>query len=538
MKSKLRVVFINLIVCSLTYFTLITNELTNTYDGMWQGSFYRDYEWVTSIGRWFWPFIGFGRRHVSPEPFTSLFSILLYILGACLIISIFDLWNSWVKYLVVTGCVVNTSVLACLSYRYMSPTFAFSFFSAILPVWLIAKFKPAKVTGKAILLSLAILSVVLSLASYQANIGCFCLLIVFVLVKINEEDKTIKELFTFVLKAIIILGIGCVIYKIIWDVVLRYSGLSAAEYRGADSLSVIEMVEHLPIRIKDSYNAWLDYAWRKDNIKHNIFQNKYSIMFKGPMVILFLLMAFSPKKGEEHEKKALINVILRRCISVCLLLLLPVAENISFLLSYKGGDMMIQMSHPMAIEIMVLLCLLINRYDTLKNINIYKGIGGKYKNAISSAVFGFFIVCILYGRMIAVSVDQHEMLVSRNTSCALFNRVISDVETKGLLDDKQLGVVIIGRPSDNPLFYKDNLWDLSNGYSHYGEFWLGGDCCTQSYRGFLRDAGVNILLNPDHEHWHYFETKEEVQTMPAYPKEGYVEIIDDCLVIKLSDPVS
>ena len=521
------------------YLTLITNELTNAYDGMWMGSFYTNYEWVIRIGRWFWPFIGIGRRHVSPEPFTSLLSILMYVLGSCLILSIFDLWNSWIKYLVVIGCVVNTSVLVCLSYRYMSPTFAFSFLSAIIPVWLISKYQPNKVLGKIILYFLATCSVVLSLASYQANIGCFCMLVIFVLVKLNEEGKTIKELFTFSLKAILVFCIGCVIYKILWDVVLHYTGLSASEYRGADSLSIIEIVKHLPVRIKDSYNAWLDYAWRKDVIKHNIFQSKHSILFKGPMALLLLFMAFSPKKREENDKenkKRVGNLICRRFISISLLFLLPVAENISFLLSYEGGGMMIQMSNPMAIELSVLVCLLISRYEGFDFKIFGKEIKDKVKNVIPSVLFSFLTVLILYGRIISVSVDQHEMLVSRETAVTMFNRVIADVETKGYLDDTlNNGVVIIGRPSGNPLFYKDNLWNLSNEYSHYGDFWLGGDCCTQSYRGFIRDAGVNMNLNMDYDYWHYLESKEEVQSMPVYPKDGYVTVIDDCLVIKISD---
>lgn len=33
-------------VSTLAYIVLISNELTNTYDGMWQGSYYTDYGWV------------------------------------------------------------------------------------------------------------------------------------------------------------------------------------------------------------------------------------------------------------------------------------------------------------------------------------------------------------------------------------------------------------------------------------------------------------------------------------------------------------
>lgn len=46
------------ILCVFAYIVIVSNELTNTYDGLWQGSYYAGYSWVLSIGRWFWPVVG------------------------------------------------------------------------------------------------------------------------------------------------------------------------------------------------------------------------------------------------------------------------------------------------------------------------------------------------------------------------------------------------------------------------------------------------------------------------------------------------
>ena len=94
--------------------------------------------------------------------------------------------------------------------------------------------------------------------------------------------------------------------------------------------------------------------------------------------------------------------------------------------------------------------------------------------------------------------------------------------------------VFVGVPTEYSLYKKDVLWDRSNSYAHYGEFWTGGNCVTQSYAGYLRDCGLNVPLLGDDVKYHEILDSEEVQNMPAYPSEGYAKMVDGYLVIKIS----
>ena len=141
------------------------------------------------------------------------------------------------------------------------------------------------------------------------------------------------------------------------------------------------------------------------------------------------------------------------------------------------------------------------------------------------------MLVLLGGSLMMISIDQHVMLKSRETAVSLLNRVTVDL---GEDTNPEGGVFFIGRPSDNPVFLRDQLWERSNTYAHYGEFWLGGNLTTQSYFGYLRDAGLLLTFNWDEAAWNEVGSREDVKTMPVYPDEGYIRRIGNAMVVRLS----
>ena len=130
-----------------------------------------------------------------------------------------------------------------------------------------------------------------------------------------------------------------------------------------------------------------------------------------------------------------------------------------------------------------------------------------------------------------ISTDQHVMLKSRENAVYMMNRIVADL---GEDTNPEGGVFFIGRPSDNPIFLKDQLWERSNDYAHYGEFWMGGSMTIQSYFGYVRDTGVLLNFNWDADTWNEIENREDVKAMPVYPDDGYVHRIGNAMVVKLS----
>ena len=292
-KKFIRFAAINLCICTGCYIVLIANGLTNTYDGMWKGSYYVGYSWVIQIGRWFWPIIGKARLNLSPEPFTSIASLLLFVVGNCCVAWQFGHKGSAKGYLVVVASTVNTTVCAMLSYRYMSPTFAFSYLFSILGVLVLRE-----QNWKTWLLSVVYLT--LSLGSYQANLGCACILVIFWVVHEITSGADWNRVIRFVVFALTSILFSCLLYKGIWDSVLRFQHIEASSYRGANDLSVLKMIRELPITTLHTYRVYYDYFFT-GTIKHNVYQ-AYPIYKVG--IILFFISVVIFMGIQERESKS------------------------------------------------------------------------------------------------------------------------------------------------------------------------------------------------------------------------------------------
>ena len=107
----------------VVYFPLISQRLVNTFDGLWNGSWFIGGFWEVSIGRWLWPVADFVRFGVQTEPLNSLLTLAMVVLSMTIIRKNFvqnDGLMSWLAGMIfVSGAVVGV----WLSYRYMSPIF-------------------------------------------------------------------------------------------------------------------------------------------------------------------------------------------------------------------------------------------------------------------------------------------------------------------------------------------------------------------------------------------------------------------------------
>ena len=492
-KRPFYIFIISVMLSVMAYSVLIWNELTNTYDGMWQGTRYTGYKWVVSIGRWFWPMVGIMRNHLSPEPFTSMLSIILFSTGACLTTYLFGVKSNGRAVLVILNMLINTAVCASLSYRYMSPTFAAAFLFSIIAVWLLRQ----RNQHTRLMYCMSVVFLVASLACYQMDLGCFCVIALLLTVLDLIEKEDLKEPGVFILKAGAVAAISCCLYKIVWDFALRLFKIDAAAYKGANQLSIGRIISHFPEQLTEAYRSFFTYYFGND-LKHHAFQ-KYP--FYACILILFFIgiLAVTWAKTSSFSK-------VRICFVAGAVLLIPAAANAAVLIAVDGGSNMIQMTIPLT---MVFPCLLSLMDATITGMDTYKrGLSesplqfANWMNLVCTALMIF----ILYGSFLMVSIDQHVMLVSRQTTLAFMNRVISGTEMSMSQSLKpEIEYVFIGRPSDNPMYRRDEVWNYANSYARYGQFWLSGDCCTQSYAGLLRDCGLNVSLNRNHHLWHKLE---------------------------------
>ena len=512
---------INFILAYLAYNVLISNELTNTYDGLWHGANHQAAGWEISIGRWFWPTANsIFHNNIEPEPFTSSLSLAMIVFGSCLIIQMFDLWEHWYSFLITLGITINTTVCSFLSYRYMSPIFSFSFLTSIIVVWSIIQFNkkealPSKLAG--IIISTFFFAI--SLGLYQANIGCTCLLILVWLIYLLGHEKNWKNIAIFAIQGILIFICGCLLYNFLWKYELAKYGIQPSDYNGANNVSITYIIQSLPKRINLSYYTWDQFFSCKTSVIFNaLADNRFVFLLYSLFFIVIILVIMEITSNAVNIKDGIIRAVL----ALLFFTLFPIASTIFYLLSPDSSFIGIQMTMPMIITVPILICLLPNQiFKTKINTALYDG--GK-------KAYLLFTMAAIYGSFLQVSVDQHSMLQSKRSALALMDGIIADIEN----DDLNKYFVFLGKPANNPLYRKNDLWEKANSYTKYGDFWLENECNTMSYYGLLRDAGYNLPFNGDHSFWHYLEQQEDIKNMPAYPDKGYYQIIDNNIVIKVS----
>lgn len=509
-KRWLPVLAVNIAAGIFTYSLLIIHQLVNQIDGMWHGSVSYANGHELSNGRWFWRFVDRGRFFLSPDPVTSVIALLFFILGFILVLDVFDVRSRAVAILASLMFTVNISILASLSYRYMSPTFAISCFLSILAAYIVIKCEK-----KIPMYVSSVICISLAMGLYQADIGCTCLvMLLYVSLCLYKGDRTFKEIGMFILRCLISLIIGMVLYYVLLNINLWYYDVSLDSYNGTDSYGPVGMILNLPTSTVHAYSDFANY-FRQVIGRTNIFNGK---IYKISFILLAICFGYGGVtlfKVKESRIRAVLMALS--------LLLVPVAANAALLMAYNSVTS-IQMTVPVSMSIPVLLCLAsVVRLPEIKATVLYK------------AVTAVTLSLLIYGNYIMTIYDQQAMYMGRQSLTELSREVISTLQTYNLYHP-YYKYVFVGTPSDNPCFVKNFVFDEANRYAMVGT-WSPDDTrwVVQSWQGFFtHEMGINIMIADDDKLREALED-ETVRNMPIFPELGCCAMINDVVVVKLSD---
>lgn len=504
----------------LLYIPMISNELTNTYDGMWWGDYGFAGAWELSIGRWLWFYLDYFRRGVCAEPGISLVSLLSINFGILILMELIGLKDKKTRFLSWLFLSCNTTVCIYLSFRYMSPTFTFSWLFSILGVYFLRQFNSDNVDFIIDQL-LGIVCIACSLGLYQANIGCtlFALSMLTIFIITNNTAATLTNILKKYVFNLMEVAISCILYYLIWTAHLHLLHVDKATYKGTSDVSILNMLKSLPLTIRQAYLSFFQYFATGQH--NNIYQNYYLLEV---IILIFVVLSIM--------KLLFLKISLnKRLFLIVFFVLLPVMCNVCLILAPESGGMQLQMTMPIAMFVPLDFIFLIPKYWKKSAVSNVFNKGFKWYTATMYLAFSF----VLFGNIMQISIDQHEMFQCRNTSIGLMNQIIANVEfTKKLNIKSDTQFVFVGIPTENYLYQKDAVYYYANEYSHYGAFYTTGPGLPLSYAGYMRDCGLNIPIVQDTEEYHKILDSIEVQEMPAYPAEGYAKMIDGYCVVKIS----
>lgn len=488
-----------------TYSTLMANQLVNNFDGVWEGNFHIADTWELSIGRWFWYYLSKLRFGVALDPAISIISLSLFVLGIMFFINLMEVKDRLVIYAAGAAFVCTPLVCIDLSYRYMSPTFATAFLLAVVSMWLSVRVKKLWI---AVPVSGLVLS--LSLGSYQAYLGVACVIALAYFIKLLMGKESLTECLKKMLAPVLGIVLGGVLYVAFLNLHLRMKDVELSNYMGASEITLKSFIVNFPKSFMGMYQI-LEFSLKEVLFRFNRLQ-KFHICLIISAVFVAVLAFYFIKSEKKRIEKAVFVII-------SLLLMPPAAFAVKFIT--VEADVSLQMTAGFFMIIPAVLCALPISFEKTKL--------EKWIAIVTSALVLFFA----YGGFYQVQADQSAMYEGKQSVLAITDAIIDKTIDLDYFNP-DYSYCFLGSASESRLYNIDLAAYGANRYAVFGAFWgeYGGE---RSWAGVIHDMkSLNLPIVSYNE---YMETvaKEEVWKMPAFPEDGSILLIDDVVVIKVSD---
>lgn len=493
-------------VCTgvIVYLTLMSLDLVNNLDGIWHPSNFIAGDWEISLGRGLQRYADRARFGLVSGAWNSALVFLLISVADCLIIEKFKFKDTFFSYLFVFISIANPVVSESLSYSYMSVNFGLAYFFSAAAFFFADT--DAEKEKKKLLWSIGISSVLfgISMAFYQAYIGLYAVLAVIWLLNalLSEEHvgKVLKELGSFLVTFIL----GGLIYYAVTALLLLRADVSMADYKGANNYGVVSILTNLPKGVMSAYRETFQYIFNR-NLNARL-------EFSGIMIALLciLLLVVSVVSTVRSFRKNVKNGL----IFLLLLILLPAAASCVCIIAVGNT-----LTGLMAMGILMGMLMFYVLGRDIKAVRIAAN--------IVYVIMAWFLVS-------AVVNDQIALKEGITATKTMAGNAILNAYSDNLTEEADC-VAFVGRTAENPAFYKSVAYEMANEYAQFGRWSTDPRNNRATWMGITESlCGVSIPICGE-EAYANIVSGEEVKEMPVYPNEGYMRVIDNVLVIKMSD---
>ncbi len=486
----------------IVYFMMFSNNLVNSYDGLWWFSRYFAGYWERSIGRWFWPYLDMLRFGIVSSVLNGIITLAVISAASIMLAHLFGIKDR--KTVFLAGISFTASPLVCdiLSYCYMSPTFAVAYLFSVTAAGCVIRLGN---TAASVLLGGIFIA--LTMGNYQAYFSVTCIILLMHLIRMILEQEELKRIGGCAAKSAASVIWGGILYKIITSAVCGIYGMSLSDYKGAANVSVSKIIENMPRRIVDACRAFRQF-FSGNQIQNNIFGNAIIQIF---LIAVFLV--FVAGRIRTVWKQGRFRVLLL----LIMVLLIPVACNATLLIAFES-DVSLLMTGGMVVLAGIILCM-IRKFE---------------KKRVVRAVYITGMCVAVWVNVCVVNNDQLAMLEGRNATVTIAQNIAGRLMEDGYLTEDTT-VAFVGRPSDNPLFKQSSAWKMANDYAAFGRWWSKDNCNRHSWNGIFSEyCGLNIKLCMD-EVYNRILDSGKIEDMPVFPDEGCIDVICDTLVVKVSN---
>lgn len=501
-KSDLYVILMTLISGLITHFYLYANNVLAP-DAVATGNYKIAGNWEFSLGRWGIVFFDKLRGGMVNEFIIVLISLTFLGLAAAIICKIFKVEKRITKLLIALLLAVAPQFSETFCFIYCADSYCFAMLSAVTAVYFIKTQMPKNINY-----FLGIICIVISLSLYQAYVAItVSLLIIYSIIELlrkNEWKSILSKLF---IEMTIVL-IGMAVYLGVTKIILKIMGLTFASYKGASSMGIRNIIVNLKITLKSTYTSLFDYLF-----KEGILYNKYwkrEILNTIILLIILLLISFNIKRNRIYKNWQNLLLIL------LLLILMPIGINI---INIIMPDTKINIVTGPALIIPYIFVMLLLDKEPVKN--------------ICKQIFTLISTGIIFILLWTFICSDNATYFAREEVYRNYFSTMSNIYARiQQIDGYNRNMSIMF--SDNVRF-TSKFASIANGtISNDYETWDNIDGIWMNQQFFSTYLGENIKMCTKDEYYEIIQTKE-FKNMNQYPDDGCIKIINDIIVVKISN---
>lgn len=472
---------------------MITNKLVN-----WDDIRYMFTSGVTmQSGRWVLPAINAVFPPYSMPWLLGTIAIVLLCVASCMIVRMFAIRNKVLQFLLAAGIVTFPSVTGAMGFMFTVHCFALAFVLSVCAAMLYQGGARSKL--------LALTLAVCMMGIYQAFISVIASLFVVLLIQeILKNEKQPLEILKTGLGYVLFLLAAMAIYYAITNVAMRMAHVQFGMYASARNLGILGSIRSLPQNIVRTYYAFAkELLGRYYGLALTPWSALVHTLCAGFTGILLLI-------GLKNCRPAWNRVLL-----LVLILLLPVAVNSLYLVVEPAGmNTMTQYSF---------VCLYVLAAVSLE------ALPARRARAVCRDILGLALAFIIATNVYMANCGYLQMHFEYENTYALYTSVATQIEsTPGFSEDSVIALV-----GDAPL--EESLVKGFGRVKARGIANLGSVRNDDSRdRFFNLYLGMNLKFASERE---VLELQQDprVRAMNCYPYYGYVQKIDDYIVVKLGE---
>ena len=469
----------------------------------------------TEQGRWLLNWMGrfmrsvFGGSYSLPF-FNGIFALLFLALSAGMVVSVFQVRNKLTAGLIGGLMTVFPAVVSMYFFMFLALYYAIGIFFSVFAAWLTVKYPKNIIANIA-----AVVMIACSLGVYQAYFpDTVCILLMVVILKAAfggvKEKKEWKEFFLMIARFLLVMAAGVAVYFLINKAVLAVTHIQLTSYQGGDTMGKITITQ-LISALKSCYTSFFDLGFS------DVMGISYNRTVRRLIKVVWILFAAGIGAYLVLKKKEYLNKV----IVLCGILVFPVAMFLIYVIAPNSYCYKL-MSYSVVFFFVFFLLWLDACFRNLKLHAPVKSITN-WVSALLTAALVIVFVWYANGNYMALEYTKYHDFSYVQT---LITKIRS---VEDYSQDKP--VIVVGT----------QINDSTNGMgSLIGDtFTVGGKADTNlGYNSLLYLMSDYLGFSP------YYGTYEEIQNwmqrevvreMPSYPADGSIQVIDDTIIVKLSD---